>query len=46
MVAFVMMGVAALIGFLCVSHVIPEIVEQKPARPSSTAPPAQPASET
>lgn len=46
MVPFVMMGVVAVIGFLCVSHAIPEMLERKPARFSSPRKTTQPASET
>jgi hypothetical protein len=45
MVPFMMIGVVAVIGFLCVSHAIPEMVERKPARFSSPAKTAPPASE-
>jgi hypothetical protein len=41
MVAFVMMGIVAVIGFLCISYSIPEMVERKPRRPSSIAQPRQ-----
>jgi hypothetical protein len=34
MLAFMMMGIVAVIGFLCVSHAIPGMVERKSARAS------------
>lgn len=35
MLAFMMMGVVSVIGFLCVSHAIPNMIERKPSLDSS-----------
>ena len=41
MVAFVMMGIVAVIGFLCLSYAIPEMLERGSGRPSSIARPRE-----
>jgi hypothetical protein len=46
MVVFVMIGIVAVIGFLCISYAIPEMIEGRSRRPSSTEHPRQATSKT